>query len=92
MDYITDDINLNQAYKVLNYVFTNQQEMKSKGSKLMYKNRNKFTLNKMTDKLSDVLENYLKDIPQEVSIKLPKLKKTTPTPKIKLPKLKKEAV
>ena len=36
------DVDENQAYKVLNYVFKNQQEIKSKGSKLMYRNREKF--------------------------------------------------
>jgi hypothetical protein len=47
----------------------------------------------MTEKLGDILENHLKDIPQQVGLKLPKLKKVgegkSELPKLNLPKLKK---
>ena len=49
--------------------------MKNKAESLMYINREKFTLNKMADKLDSIVGNYLKDMPSQVSIKLPKLKK-----------------
>ena len=55
-------------------------------------NRNKFTHSKMTELLNNVVDKYTKDMPTQVGITLPKLKKSTPsktTPAIKLPKLKK---
>ena len=56
----------------------------------MDKNRGKFTLNKMTDEFGVILEKYLKNVPQQVSLNLPKLKKVNQDKnKIKLPKLKK---
>ena len=42
----------------------------------MDENREKFTLNKMTEKLDDIMEECVKDLPSQVSIKLPKLKKS----------------
>ena len=54
-------------------------------------NRDKFTLNKMTEKLDKIITPYIDKIPSEVKLNLPKLKKvdkSEPT-KIKLPKLKK---
>ncbi len=79
------------VYKALNYAFENQHEIKSKGESLMYENRDKFTLNKMIEKLDKIMEKYTKDSPSQVQLKLPKLKKVnkTESPKIKLPKLKK---
>ena len=52
-------------------------------------NRNKFTLNKMTKKLGEIMEKYLKDVPQQVGLNLPKLKKVNKEEsKLELPKLK----
>ena len=80
-------------YKALNYTFVNHEEFKSKAKKLMKINQDKFTLNKMGEKLNEIMEKYTKDAPQQVGLKLPKLKKvaseTTDTQQIKLPKLKK---
>ena len=87
------NVNEGQAYKCLNYCFNNQQIVKSKGKQLMDINRQKFTLNKMTEKLDNIMKKYLKDAPQQVSLNLPKLKKVgvnkTEPPQMKLPKLKK---
>ena len=59
----------------------------------MKENRDKFTLNKMTEKLDEIMESHIKDIPQQVGLKLPKLKRVNKDlnelPNIKLPKLKK---
>ena len=59
----------------------------------MDENREKFTLNKMTKKLDEIMEQHLKDVPQQVGLKLPKLKKINKDlkqlPNIILPKLKK---
>ena len=45
----------------------------------------------MKYKLDDIVSNIMKDIPKEISLKLPKLKKidTNKSPKLTLPKLKK---
>ena len=54
-------------------------------------NREKFTLDKMTEKLDKIITPFVDKTPKQVGIKLPKLKKTgnINKPKIKLPKLKK---
>jgi glycosyltransferase involved in cell wall biosynthesis len=80
------------AYKALNYVFANEHELKNKGESLMHENREKFTLNKMSEKLDEIMKKHMKDLPSQVQLKLPKLKKVgskSEPPKIKLPKLKK---
>ena len=87
------NVNESQVYKSLNYCFENQSDISSKGKHLMNINKEKFTLNKMTEKLDDIMERHSKDIPQQVGLQLPKLKKVgenkSEQPKIKLPKLKK---
>jgi len=83
-------VDQNQVYKALNYCFENYETVKSKGKTMMDMNRNQFTLNKMTEKLDEIIEKYIKDVPQQVGIQLPKLKKIgdSPKPKLELPKLK----
>jgi len=78
------------AYKALNYAFENQGEIKRKGESLMHENREKFTLDKMADKLDEIMKKYSSNIPSQVKLNLPKLKKVNKSdaPKIKLPKLK----
>ena len=72
------NVDENDLYKKLNYVFENKYDIKNKAKGLMYKNREKFTLNKMVQKLDEIMKQYTKDLPQQVSIKLPKLKKSKP--------------
>ena len=59
----------------------------------MKDNREAFNFDKMVEKLDGILENYGKDIPTQVNLNLPKLKKVdkkqVELPKLKLPKLKK---
>ena len=59
----------------------------------MKDNREKFSAEKMAEKLDAILQKYLSKVPQQVGLKLPKLKKVATkeqeAPKIKLPKLKK---
>jgi len=69
-----------QTYKALNYCFQNYNEVKEKALKLMKTNREKFTLDKMTLKLDEIITPIIDKVPTEVGLKLPK---------IKLPKLKK---
>jgi glycosyltransferase involved in cell wall biosynthesis len=86
------NVNEQQTYKALNYCFDNYDKVKKKALNLMKINRDKFTLNKMTEKLDEIMEKHTKDIPQQVGLQLPKLKKVddkSEPPKIKLPKLKK---
>ena len=73
------NVNETQAYKSLNYCFENYDEVKEKALKLMKVNRNKFTLNKMVEKLDDIMDRYLKKQPSQVQLKLPKLKKVKET-------------
>jgi glycosyltransferase involved in cell wall biosynthesis len=85
--FITDE---NQTYKALNFTFNNQNEFKSKAKFLMNKNRKIFTLNKMIKKLDEIMEKSVVNIPSQVQLNLPKLKKgDTNISELKLPKLKK---
>ena len=80
----------NQAYRAFNFMYENLKEIDGKAEKLMEKNRKKFTLDKMTEKLDEIMESYMKNIPQQVELKLPELKKKKVNKEdIKLPKLEK---
>ena len=85
------NVNETQAYKAMNYCFENYDEVKQKALNLMKVNRNKFTLDKMTEQLDEIIKQHLEGVPQQVNLKLPKLKKISKTipEKITLPKLKK---
>ena len=68
-----------------------RKELEEKGNSLMKENREKFSLDGMTTLLNEIVERHTKDLPSEVGIKLPKLKKSNSgnSGKINLPKLKK---
>ena len=85
------NVNEQQTYKAMNYCFDNYDEVKDKALNLMKLNRKKFTLDKMTEKLDEIITPIVDKVPTQVGIKLPKLKKvgSSEPPKIKLPKLKK---
>ena len=85
------NVNEQQAYKAMNYCFENYDDLKNRALNLMKINRDKFTLNKMTEKLDEIVSPFIDKIPTQVGINLPKLKKvgSSEAPKIKLPKLKK---
>ena len=85
------NVNEQQAYKAMNYCFENYDDVKQKAINLMNINRDKFTLDKMEEKLNEIVTPYIDKVPTQVGLKLPKLKKVgvPKTPKIKLPKLKK---
>ena len=85
------NINEQQAYKAMNHCFENYDDVKTKGLNLMKINRDKFTLDKMTEKLDEIVTPHLEKIPSQVKLNLPKLKKINKSepPKLKLPKLKK---
>jgi glycosyltransferase involved in cell wall biosynthesis len=95
-DIIVEDsqwftIDESSAYKAFNYVFKNNFDVKKNAKSLMDINKEKFTLNKMAEKLDEIVTSYVDKIPTQVELKLPKLKKVnnSESPKIKLPKLKK---
>ena len=69
----------NSVYKGFNILFNDYKTYKDRAVKLMEINRKKFTLNKMTDKFDEIMSNYLKSLPEQVSLKLPKLKKVKET-------------
>ena len=75
----------------LNHANDNRYEIKNKSKSLMYQNREKFTLNKMVEKLDEIMERHTSHLSTQVGLKLPKLKKvgSSEPSKIKLPKLKK---
>ena len=69
--------------------------IQKKAVRLGKKNRREFSLKAMADKFNEIIDSVLKEIPQAVGLKLPKLKKVEngkgpeQPQKIKLPKLKK---
>ena len=86
--FVADEGSVGSA---LNYVYTNYNEVKQNALKLMKINRDKFNTEKMIEKFDGMLDEFSKDIPSQVKLNLPKLKKVNKTepPKVKLPKLKK---
>jgi glycosyltransferase involved in cell wall biosynthesis len=61
-------------------VFENYKNYIDKAKRQAYKSKNEFSWNKMLEKLDSLLTQYIPEFPQEVGLKLPKLKK------IKFPK------
>ncbi len=53
------NVNEGQVYKCLNYCFENYDEVKEKALNLMKVNRDKFTLNKMTEKLDEIMFHHM---------------------------------
>ena len=88
-------VNYNYASKILKDVFDNHSKYVVKGKKLAIVNSTKFSLDAMTKKFEEILDKYLpkfEEQPQQVNLKLPKLKKVGDSlelPKVELPKLKK---
>ena len=56
-------------------VFKNYTKYVVKGKQLQVLTSKKFTLKKMRELLIQQVDDVLKDVPQEVKLKLPKLKK-----------------
>ena len=86
--FVADESNF---YKTLNFCFNEYDSVKGKAIELMKDNNKKFTLDKMAEKLDNIVTPYLDKMPTQVGLQLPKLKKIKKTdldtPKIKLPKL-----
>jgi len=78
------NVNEQQAYKAMNYCFDNYDEVKEKALNLMKINRDKFTLDKMTEKLGEIITPHVDKMSTQVGLQLPKLKKigVTEPPKL----------
>ena len=94
---------MSDASKNFNFIFKQYNSVKRSANKLMEINREKFTHSKMTEKLGEIVDKYLKEQPKKVGLNLPKLTKvkkdnTIPAnmaqekPRVKLPKLNKVGV
>tara|TARA_Y100001938_G_scaffold147788_1_gene229822 strand:- start:587 stop:1936 length:1350 start_codon:yes stop_codon:yes gene_type:complete len=81
-------VNYQFASKVLKDVFKNYKKYLTLSRKQAHHIRTNFSLEKMTEKFEEILSKVT--VPEQVGLKLPKLKKTSnEPPKLKLPKLKK---
>ena len=87
-------VNYQYASKIMLDIHKNYRKYTLNAKKMAIYNKSKYSLKSMTSQFDKILEKYLpkfEDAPQQVDLKLPKLKKVgDESPKtIKLPKLKK---
>ena len=85
-------VNYPVASNTMKDVYENYKKYIPIAKKLSFQNRNKFSLNAMTKEFEKILDKYLPEFQEQVSLKLPKLKSTNSktTSNIKLPTLKKK--
>ena len=91
-DYIIKEgqwftVDYNIGGNVMLDMFSNYNKYLSNAKKLMYQNKNSFTLNDMKNKLELILNKHLPEFPEELNLKLPD--SVLAKKKIQLPKLKK---
>jgi len=65
----------NQSGHALDDVFNNYKDYQEKAKRLAYRNKQNFSLDKMTEKLGELLKQYVPETPKHVTLNLPKLKK-----------------
>ena len=72
-------------------VYKNYKKYTANARKLSMVNKSRFSLDAMTKKLGEILDDNVPEFPKEVKLELPKLKKVgePKNKKMKLPKLKK---
>ena len=84
---------LQHTFMMFNDVFTNYKEWQTKGKRQGYHSRTNFSFGKMKEIIGEILDKNIPEIPKQVGLKLPKLKKagnqSPELPKLKLPKLQK---
>ncbi len=68
-------VNYPVAIKVIQDVYDNYDKYKMRGKKQMIINRETFSHEEMKNKLVNIVDDMIKDIPKEVELKLPELKK-----------------
>ena len=84
-------VNYPVASNTMKDVYDNYKKYVPIAKKLSFQNRNKFSLNAMTKEFEKILDKYLPEFQEQVSLKLPKLKSASKTTSnIKLPTLKKK--
>ena len=87
------DVNEADVVRKIRTFHKKRKLIQKKAVRLGKKNRRDFSLKAMANKFNGLIDDVLKEIPQSVSLNLPKLKKvgsdSKQPPKIKLPKLKK---
>ena len=91
-DWFSVDVSQVGAY--LKHMFENYKDYKEKAKRQGYQNRTNFSFDKMKEKIDEILIKKVPNIPKQVSLTLPKLKKIgeenkQKLPRLKLPKLKK---
>tara|TARA_Y100001937_G_scaffold122272_1_gene182359 strand:+ start:749 stop:2074 length:1326 start_codon:yes stop_codon:yes gene_type:complete len=84
-------VNYNNASGIMMDVFKSYKKYTLNAKKLSMMNKKMFSLDAMTKKFGQILDECLPEFPKEVKLELPKLKKvgSEEPPKAKLPKLKK---
>lgn len=82
-------VNYGYASNVLQDVVNNYKKYLETSRKQSHYTKTEFNLDRMSDLFCEIVDAGLKGVPQQVSLKLPKLKKVNKAPKLKLPKLKK---
>jgi glycosyltransferase involved in cell wall biosynthesis len=70
--------NYNEASEVLKVVKNDYENFKKNSEKLMEDNKEKFSLEKMTDRFKEILLPYIAEKPKRVELNLPKLSKIKP--------------
>ncbi len=87
------DVNEADVVRKIRTFHKKRKLIQKKAARLGKKNRREFSLKAMAIEVNKIIDNVLKEIPQAVGLKLPKLKKvggkSSQPQKIKLPKLKK---
>ena len=87
-------VDMSQVGPYLKHVFENYKDYKEKAKRQGYQSRTNFSFDKMKEKIDEILNSKVPNIPKQVTLNLPKLNKkisqNKPTlPQLKLPKLKK---
>ena len=75
MEQIRASMHDNQVGHALTEVFDKYKTYQEKAKRLAFKNKQEFSFDKMTEKLDELLKQYVPEFPKQVEIKLPKLKK-----------------
>ena len=63
------------AVKIIRDVYDNYNKYTLRAKKQMIINRQQFSFDAMKEKLENIVDNIIKDIPKEIKLKLPELKK-----------------
>lgn len=82
-------VNYAYAAKVLQDVMQNYKQYCEVSRKQAFHTRNHFSLDDMANLFTEYVDKGIKSTPEQMSLKLPKLKRANDVPKLKLPKLKK---